>query len=94
MLRVVGVMAANVVLPWSHRAFALMKRWRSGTHDWLAPKHVDNYSTNCVSLHIGIFYRHVSFESMLGSAANHAPVSYRASSGAQARVNHIAGIKL
>ena len=25
--RVVGNMAANVVLPWSHRAFSLLKRW-------------------------------------------------------------------
>ena len=33
--RVVGVMAANIVLPWSHRAFALMKRWALGTYHGL-----------------------------------------------------------
>ena len=33
--RVVGMMAANIVLPWSHRAFALMKRWALGTYHGL-----------------------------------------------------------
>jgi hypothetical protein len=42
--RVVGVMAANIVLPWSHRAFALMKRWALGTYHGLRRKHVDTYS--------------------------------------------------
>ena len=39
--RVVGMMAANIVLPWSHRAFALMKRWALGTYHGLRRKHVD-----------------------------------------------------
>jgi hypothetical protein len=30
--RVVGKMAAHIVLPWSHRAFSLMKRWGLGTY--------------------------------------------------------------
>jgi ISXO2-like transposase domain len=29
--RVVGAMAGHVVLPWSHRAFSLLKRWALGT---------------------------------------------------------------
>ena len=32
-------MAANIILPWSHRAFALMKRWALGTYHGLAPNH-------------------------------------------------------
>jgi hypothetical protein len=30
--RVVGKMAASIVLPWSHRAFSLLKRWALGTY--------------------------------------------------------------
>ena len=41
--RVVGNMAANVVLPWSHRAFSLLKRWALGTYHGLRRKHVDAY---------------------------------------------------
>jgi len=41
--RVVGKMAAHVVLPWIHRVFALMKRWELGTYHGLRRKHVDTY---------------------------------------------------
>ena len=41
--RVVGKMAAHVVLPWIHRVFALMKRWGLGTYHGLRRKHVDTY---------------------------------------------------
>jgi predicted RNA-binding Zn-ribbon protein involved in translation (DUF1610 family) len=41
--RVVGKMAANVVLPWIHRVFALLKRWSLGTYHGLRRKHVDSY---------------------------------------------------
>src|SRR5208283_1298457 len=69
--RVVGVMAANIVLPWSHRAFALMKRWALGTYHGLRRKHVDTYLDEFVFRYNRRFYRHVSFETMLGLAANH-----------------------
>ncbi len=39
--RVVGAMAANILLPWSHRAFSLMKRWALGTYHGLRRKHID-----------------------------------------------------
>ena len=38
--RVVGNMAASIVLPWSHRAFSLLKRWALGTYHGLRRKHV------------------------------------------------------
>ena len=41
--RVVGKMAAHIVLPWIHRAFSLMKRWSLGTYHGLRRKHVDTY---------------------------------------------------
>ena len=36
-------MAASIVLPWSHRVFALLKRWALGTYHGLRRKHVDAY---------------------------------------------------
>jgi transposase-like protein len=74
--RVVGKMAAHVVLPWIHRVFALMKRWSLGTYHGLRRKHVDTYLNEFVFRYNRRFYRHVSFETMLGLAARHAPTSY------------------
>ena len=75
--RVVGAMAANIVLPWSHRAFALVQRWALGTYHGLRRKHVDTYLNEFVFRYNRRFYRHVSFEIMLGLAANHEPTGYR-----------------
>ena len=74
--RVVGKMAAHVVLPWIHRVFALMKRWGLGTYHGLRRKYVDTYLNEFVFRYNRRFYRHVSFETMLGLAAHHAPASY------------------
>ncbi len=74
--RVIGAMAAHVVLPWSHRAFSLMKRWALGTYHGLRRKHVDTYLNEFVFRYNRRFYRHVSFETMLGLAARHEPASY------------------
>src|ERR1700675_3598005 len=74
--RVVGKMAAHVVLPWIHRVFALMKRWGLGTYHGLRRKHVDTYLNEFVFRYNRRFYRHVSFETLLGLAAHHVPASY------------------
>ena len=74
--RVIGAMAAHVVLPWSHRAFSLMKRWALGTYHGLRRKHVDTYLDEFVFRYNRRFYRHVSFETILGLAARHQPASY------------------
>ena len=90
--RVVGVMAANIVLPWSHRAFALMKRWALGTYHGLRRKHVDTYLDEFVFRYNLRFYRHASFETMLGLAADHAPSTYRDIVGRESpSKNQIAG---
>jgi ISXO2 transposase-like protein len=47
--RVVGKMAAHVVLPWIHRVFALMKRWELGTYHGLRRKHSIPISTSMSS---------------------------------------------
>ena len=74
--RVVGTMAAHVVLPWIHRVFALVKRWGLGTYHGLRRKHIDTYLNEFVFRYNRRFYRHASFETMLGLAAHHAPASY------------------
>ena len=74
--RVVGKMAAHVVLPWIHRVFALMKRWGLGTYHGLRRKHADTYLNEFVFRYNRRFYRHASFETMLGLAAHHEPASY------------------
>ena len=74
--RVVGKMAAHIVLPWSHRAFSLLKRWALGTYHGLRRKHVDTYLDEFVFRYNRRFCRHVSFETMLGLVARHQPASY------------------
>jgi transposase-like protein len=74
--RVVGKMAAHVVLPWIHRVFALMKRWGLGTYHGLRRKHADTYLNEFVFRYNRRFYRHASFETVLGLTARHAPASY------------------
>ncbi len=74
--RVVGKMAGHVVLPWIHRAFSLMKRWSLGTYHGLRRKHADTYLNEFVFRYNRRFYRHVSFETLLGLAADKKPTSY------------------
>ena len=74
--RTVGKMAGHVVLPWIHRVFALLKRWGLGTYHGLRRKHVDTYLDEFVFRYNRRFYRHVSFETVLGLAAHHEPISY------------------
>jgi transposase-like protein len=74
--RIVGAMAGHVVLPWIHRAFSLLKRWGLGTYHGLRRKHVDTYLNEFVFRYNRRFYRHVSFETLLGLAAHHEPTSY------------------
>ena len=69
-------MAGHVVLPWIHRVFSLMKRWGLGTYHGLRRKHVDTYLNEFVFRYNRRFYRHVSFETMLGLASHHHPTSY------------------
>jgi len=74
--RIVGAMAGHLVLPWIHRAFSLLKRWSLGTYHGLRRKHVDTYLNEFVFRYNRRFYRHVSFETLLGLAAHNEPMSY------------------
>ena len=74
--RTVGEMAGHVVLPWIHRVFSLMKRWGLGTYHGLRRKHLDTYLNEFVFRYNRRFYRHVSFETVLGLASRHQPTNY------------------
>ena len=74
--RVVGKMAAHIVLPWIHRVFSLLKRWQLGTYHGLRRKHIDSYLNEFVFRYNRRFYRHASFETILGLAMHHKPTSY------------------
>ena len=52
-----------------------MKRWRLGTYHGLRRKHVDAYLNEFVFRYNRRFYRHVSFETLLGLAADKEPAS-------------------
>ena len=74
--RVVGKMAGHVALPWIYRVFSLLKRWGLGTYHGLRRKHVDAYLNEFVFRYNRRFYRHVSFETMLGLATRRDPTGY------------------
>jgi hypothetical protein len=53
-----------------------MKRWGLGTYHGLRRKHVDSYLNEFVFRYNRRFYRHVSFEILLGIASHRRPVGY------------------
>jgi len=81
--RVVGSMAAHIPLKWIHRMFALLKRWSLGTYHGLRRQHIDAYLNEFVFRYNRRFYRHVSFETVLGLAVHRSPLSCRDITGQQ-----------
>ena len=71
-----GKMAGHVALPWIHRVFSLMKRWGLGIYHGLRDKHLDTYLNEFAFRYNRRFYRHVSFETVLGIASRSEPASY------------------
>lgn len=74
--RVNGNMAAHIPLRWIHRVFALLKRWGLGAYHGFRREHIDTYLNEFVFCYNRRFYRHVSFETILGLSTEHAPISY------------------
>ena len=56
--------------------FALLKRWSLGTYHGLRRQHLDTYLNEFVFRYNRRFYRHVSFETILGLAIHRSPASY------------------
>ena len=75
--KVVGLMAAHVLLPWIHRVFAQMKRWALGVYHGLRKKHIQVYLDEFVFRWNRRRYRQSSFERLLGFAAKTPPIGLR-----------------
>src|SRR5205085_6583965 len=73
---VVGSMAAHIVLPWTHRVFANLKRWALGVYHGLRRKHLQTYLDEFVFRFNRRRARHAAFRSLLCIAAVHSPLSY------------------
>ena len=65
---VVGPMAAHVVLPWTHRVFANLKRWALGVYHGLRLKHLQSYLDEFTFRFNRRRTRHAAFRSLLGIA--------------------------
>ena len=54
----------------------LLKRWSLGTYHGLRREHIDTYLNEFVFRYNRRFYRHASFETILGLASHRSPTSY------------------
>jgi transposase-like protein len=75
--RVVGKMAAHIVLPWAHRVFSNLKVWALGVYHGLRRRHLQSYLDEFVFRFNRRRTRHAAFRSLLGIAAGHAPLTYK-----------------
>ena len=75
--RVIGKMAAHVVLPWVHRVFSNLKVWALGVYHGLRREHLQSYLDEFVFRFNRRRTRHAAFRSLLGIASGHPPVTYQ-----------------
>ena len=75
--KVVGPMAAHVVLPWVHRVFANAKRWGLGVYHGLRRRHLQAYLDEFVFRFNRRRTPVAAFERLLGLAAMLQPAPYR-----------------
>jgi transposase-like protein len=66
--KTVGDMAAHVLLPWVHRAFANLKRWLTGTFHGVRKPHLGRYLDECVCRWNRRRHTRVAFDTLLGLA--------------------------
>ena len=74
--KVVGPMAAHVVLPWVHRVFANAKRWGLGVYHGLRRRHLQAYLDEFVFRFNRRRTPAAAFERLLGLAVGLQPTSY------------------
>jgi hypothetical protein len=74
---VVGTMAAHLVLPWTHRVFANLKRWALGVYHGLRRRHLQSYLDEFVFRFNRRRTRHAAFRSLLGISARTKPFTYK-----------------
>ena len=75
--RVIGKIAAHVVLPWVHRIFSNLKVWALGVYHGLRRRHLQSYLDEFVFRFNRRRTRHAAFRSLLGIAAGHTPLTYQ-----------------
>jgi transposase-like protein len=75
--KVVGPMAAHVVLPWIHRVFANAKRWGLGVYHGLRRKHLQAYLDEFAFRFNRRHTPAAAFERLLGLALTHQPATYQ-----------------
>ena len=74
---VVGNMAAHIVLPWVHRAFANLKTWTLGVYHGLRRQHLQSYLDEFVFRFNRRRSRHAAFRSNLGIGRAINPATYK-----------------
>ena len=75
--RVIGAMAAHVVLPWIHRVFSNLKTWALGVYHGLRLKHLQSYLDEFTFRFNRRRTRHAAFRSLLRIASRRQPVTYK-----------------
>jgi transposase-like protein len=75
--KVVGTMAAHILLPWIHRVFSNFKRWALGTYHGLRKAHLRRYMDEFVFRWNRRRFVGAAFESLLGLTARLGHASYR-----------------
>jgi hypothetical protein len=75
--RVIGVAAADKVLPWVDRIFSSLEVWGLGVYHGLRHKHLQSYLDEFVFRFETRRTRHAAFPSLLGFAAAHPPITYK-----------------
>jgi ISXO2-like transposase domain/Transposase zinc-ribbon domain len=75
--KIVGTMAAHVLLPWIHRVFSNLKRWGTGVYHGLREAHLDRYLDEFVFRWNRRRHTRVAFDSLLGIATALPHASYR-----------------
>jgi len=74
--KVVGTMAAHLVLHWTHRVFANLKRWALGVYHGLRPKHLQRYLDEFVFRWNRRRHMRTAFDTLLGIAGRLSPATY------------------
>jgi transposase-like protein len=75
--KLVGPMAAHLVLPWVHRVFANAKRWALGVYHGLRRKHLQRYLDEFVFRFNRRRTPAAAFARLLSLAVTHNPTTYQ-----------------
>jgi hypothetical protein len=75
--KVIGAMAAHVVLPWVHRVFANAKRWALGVYHGLRAKHLQRYLDEFVFRFNRRHTPAAAFARLLGLSLTLQPATYK-----------------